>query len=392
MRRREPPRVVGPYYERKRWRIVVIEHGTRKSVFAPTEAEALKLKKQFEKEITGPAMRTVGEVIEAFLAERMRAGDWRPASERSTRARLNLFFGSVRDLDIGMITARRAAALYQAAIETVTRFGRPASVATHRLQLRMAKRLFRWAVKRGLVASNPFVDVDPVGRVNVGKRQLRLDEARTFADTALRMWAEKRDPLALAAACALFMGLRASEILDRRARDLDAGGTLLVIEDGKTKNAARSPKIPAVLRPHLLELARGRGPEDLLIVGFNGQRRRYPTLHKKVQQICRAAGVPVVCTHSLRGCNATFALEAGATSEAVARSLGHGSFEVTKRHYAKADAIGNAQSAALVNVLTRPALAAALADLSAPDLFELLPGEVLAELVPLYVASQRNAA
>lgn len=96
--------------------------------------------------------------------------------------------------------------------------------------------------------------------------------------------------------------------------------------------------------------------------------------------------MPVVCTHALRGCNASFAIEAGATSEAVARSLGHGSFEVTKRHYAKADAIGNAQNAALASVLTRPALAETLADVSASELLELLPGDVLAELVPLYLA------
>ena len=391
MRRREPPRVVGPYCERKRWRIVIIEHGTRKSVFAPTEAEALKLKKQFEKEIAGPPVRTVGELIDSFLAERMRAGDWRPISERSTRDSLNSFFGSVRDLDIGQLTARRAAALYRDATETPTRFGRPAAASTHRSQLKLAKRLFRWATKRGLVVSNPFAAVEPIGRINVGKRQLRLDEARSFAETALRMWTEERDPLALAAACALFMGLRASEILERRARDIDAGGALLVIENGKTKNAVRSPKIPAVLRPHLLELARGCGPEELLFPGRNGQRRRHPVLHRKVQQICRAAGVPVVCTHALRGCNATFALEAGATSEVVARSLGHGSFEVTRRHYAKPDAIGNAQSAALVSVLTRPGLAAMLAGVSASELLEVLPGDMLAELVPLYLAAQRKA-
>ena len=94
--------------------------------------------------------------------------------------------------------------------------------------------------------------------MNFGKRQLRLDEARSFADTALRMWTEKRDPLALAAACTLFMGLRASEILERSVRDLDAGGMVLVIEGGKSKNAARSPRVPAVLRPHLLDLARAQ--------------------------------------------------------------------------------------------------------------------------------------
>lgn len=391
MRRREPPRVVGPYCERKRWRIVVIERGTRRSVFAPTEAEALKLKRQFEKEIAGPPLRTVGEAIEAFLTERMAAGDWRPVSERSARFKLFSFFAQVADTDIGQITPRRAAALYKAATDVVTRHGRPASVTTHRAQLRDARRLFRWAVRKGLVASNPFAEVEGIGRKNVGKRQLRLDEARAFANTALRMWTEQRDPLALAAACALFMGLRASEVIHRNVRDLDAGGTLLVIESGKTKNATRSPKVPAVLRPLLLDLARGREPDELLFPGTRGQRRLVPALYKKVHQICRLAGVPIVCTHALRGCNATFAIEAGATCEAVARSLGHGSFEVTKRHYAKADAIGNAQSAALASALNRPAMVSVLADASAQDLFDALSVNVLAELVSLFLAEQRKA-
>lgn len=386
MRRREPPRVVGPYFERGRWRVVVVENGTRKSVFVPTEAEALRLKSQFEKEIVAPPLRTVGEVIEAFIVDRTAAGDWRPISAQATRDKLRAFFAPAAEADIAQITARRAAALYCNATERVTRFGRPTAAASHRLQLRSAKRLFRWAMRKGLIASNPFADVEPVGRVNVGKRQLRLDEARAFTDTALRMWTETRDELALAAACALFMGLRAGEILGRSVRDLDAGGSLLVIESGKTKNAARSPKVPAVLRPYLLDLARGRPAEALLFGGVGGKRRLNPALHRKVGKICVAAGVPVVCTHALRGCNATFALEAGATSEAVARSLGHGSFEITKRHYAKADAIGNAHTAALASMLTQPALATALADVTAAELMDVLPGGVLAELVSLYSA------
>lgn len=389
MRRREPPRVLGPYFERNKWRIVVVEHGTRKSFFVPTEEEARRLKVQFEKEITGPPLRTVGEVIEAFLTERAASGDWRPISALTTRDKLIAFFASVRELDISQITARRAAALYRAATETTTRYGRPAAVATHRAQLRLAKHFFRWAMKRGMVASNPFAEVEPIGRMNVGKRQLRLDEARAFADTALRMWTEKRDVLALAAVCALFMGLRVSEILGRTVRDLDAGGAVLVIEEGKTKNATRSPTVPVVLRPHLLELARGRRPEELLFAGEGGKRRRNPVLHRKVGRICVAAGVPVVCTHALRGCNASFALEAGSTSEAVARSLGHGSFAVTKRHYARADAIGNAQSEALAGVLTRPPLTSTLSAVTAAELATVLPGHVLAELAALYTSSRR---
>lgn len=391
MRRREPPRVVGPYYERRQWRIVVIENGTRKSMFVASREEALRLKSQFEKEITGPPLRTVGEVIAAFIADRSAAGDWRPVSAQGARDKLVAFFAPSVEADISQITSRRAAAMYLDATQRLTRFGRPAAAATHRLELRAAKRLFRWAMRKGLVASNPFAEVEPIGRINVGKKQLRLDEAKAFAETALRLWTERRDALALAAACALFMGLRAGEILGRCVRDLDASGTLLVIESGKTKNSARSPKVPAVLRPHLLDLARGRGSEEFLFAGEGGKRRRYPSLHRKVGLICVAAGVPVVCTHALRGCNATFALEAGPTSEAVARSLGHGSFAVTKKHYAKADTIGNAHSAALASMLTRPALATALAAVTAPELFDVLPGDVLAEFVALYLASQRNA-
>lgn len=236
-------------------------------MFLATKEEALRLKSQFEKEIAGPPLRTIGEVIEAFIADRTASGDWRPITAQATRDKLVAFFAPAIEADIAQITARRAAALYRGAAERVTRFGRPASASTHRLELRTAKRLFRWAMRKGLVASNPFVDVDPVGRVNVGKKQLRLDEARAFADTALRMWSEKRDELALAAACALFMGMRASEILGRSVRDLDAGGAVLVIESGKTKNAARSPKVPAALRPHLLDLAGGAAQRRFYLVG-----------------------------------------------------------------------------------------------------------------------------
>jgi hypothetical protein len=40
MRRREPPRVVGPYQERTRWRIVVVDNGQRKSFFCASREEA----------------------------------------------------------------------------------------------------------------------------------------------------------------------------------------------------------------------------------------------------------------------------------------------------------------------------------------------------------------
>ena len=62
MRRKSPPRVVGPYKERDRWRIVVVENGKRKSFFFPNQEEALKLRAEFAKEVIPPPSRKLAEV------------------------------------------------------------------------------------------------------------------------------------------------------------------------------------------------------------------------------------------------------------------------------------------------------------------------------------------
>ena len=44
--------------------------------------------------------------------------------------------------------------------------------------------------------------------------------------------------------------------------------------------------------------------------------------------------MPKVCPHSLRGLHFTIAMERGATSGVLAAALGHGSFQITAKHYA----------------------------------------------------------
>lgn len=383
MRKKEPPRVVGPYRERRGWRVVVVDDDGRKAVCAATREEALRLKEQFARELITWPTRTIRQQITTHIAERQASGVSLPSTVTAASQRLFSFFAEVLALGTAQLTPRQAEALYVAATQRVTRHGRTVSVATHRAELGAAKRFCAWAQRRGFVAANPFDLVEPRGRVNAGKKQLRIDEARAFTDTGLRLWRQNGDVLALAAVSVLLMGLRASELLNRTVRDLDDRGALLVIEAGKNKNARRSPKVPQALRPHLLALAQGRQAEAWLFQGSKGQQLCRTTLRSKVGQICRLAGVPVVCTHALRGCYASFAVGAGVTSEQVARSLGHASFEVTRRHYATADAIGDAHSAALAQLLTRPSLEAVLAEVSAEELLRSLPPTTLSELVAL---------
>ena len=112
MRRREPPRVLGPYFERKKWRIVVVENGVRKSIFAALEAEALRLKRQYEREITASAVRTVRDAMEEFLRQRVDSGKVLPQTAHYYRERLTRLLSETLDVDLAALTPRRAAALY----------------------------------------------------------------------------------------------------------------------------------------------------------------------------------------------------------------------------------------------------------------------------------------
>lgn len=63
MRRKNPARVLGPYQERDKWRLIVAENGGRRSVFFPTRAEALKFKRGTEREISPPTSRRIADVL-----------------------------------------------------------------------------------------------------------------------------------------------------------------------------------------------------------------------------------------------------------------------------------------------------------------------------------------
>ena len=113
--------------------------------------------------------------------------------------------------------------------------------------------------------------------------------------------------------------------------------------------------VPDVLRPYLLELAKGKTPsEPLFGCGTTGKQRLRSTMWAFVQRMCDRAGVPRVCTHSLRGLFATLAVQSGAVTHAVAASLGHGSFAMTQRHYAQPSAVANAATARVSGILGVP--------------------------------------
>lgn len=289
----------------------------------------------------------VADVLVIWAEERNRVGQCKPKSTLHLLGRVRCILGTSITVDIRSITPDRAAKLYEQTIQQPTaKTGAPPSAATHRHDLWAARYFFDWAKVYGYVSSNPFAGVRAVGKVRTGKPQLRLSEARRFIQTAILIFDETGRSLPIAALLALSMGLRTGEVLDRTVRDLDDDGRFLWIDEGKTENARRHLEVPEPLRPYLLRLAQGQPPEaPLFRSDKTGGFCRRTSLHRTVQRLCDRAGVPRVCTHSLRGLWATLAVSSGAASHAVAATLGHHSFEVTQRHYAQPSAVANAQTA-----------------------------------------------
>jgi len=379
------PRVYDPYKARNGYRMVVVEGNAHKSIVVPSITAGEKMRADLEHALLQRGDRSVSDTIaeyQDFLSRVQGA-----TTARHTTRAIERFLGAKTSL--GSVTPARAAALYEAeTCRVIDGKSRQVAAASHRTVLSQCKRFYAWAVELGYAPQNPFAAVKPVGKPKVGKSQLRIDEARRFVSLAIEK-AQQGDRAATCALMALMLGTRASEVLCRIVRDLNDAGRVLWITRGKTDNARRRLEVPEVLRPPLLRLASGKGPEELLF-GPSPIRDGKPLtdawLWGHVQKLCNEAGVPRVSTHSLRGLHSTLALETGATSSAVAAAFGHCSFQITAKHYAAPGTVERVRSKAVEQTLANAVTDAPDADLSRTDPADLLralnclPAHLRAEL------------
>jgi integrase len=303
-----------------------------------TEAEAQQEAHRLRRE----AARQIGVSVDAALIAYVRylvAKGNRPRSVASTSERLRSVFAGHehRPIAFGREDAERIWEDYR---KRPTRMKKAPAIDTQRNVLHETRTFMRWCRKQGWAkTAEPFGQIEIIGQRSRGKDQLdRLDDARRWLATALRLGADG-DAGAVAAATALLMGMRASEVTDRLVRDLDDDGRVLVIPHAKTRAGVRRLRIPEVLQPLLAALASDKEPNDAL---FGPSAHRW-WLRLAVRRICGIARTPVVSPHGLRGTHATLAVQAGVTGDAVAAALGHESFTVTTAHYAKPESVSGAR-------------------------------------------------
>lgn len=351
-RRPRGERVYGPYPHRGRWRVILTRpaggRGGGSSAreetpyYFGTEAEARRFAERARAELDtpAPAALTVEDALERYERFLRDGKGNKPGSIARTMWSLRRFFGAELGEPLAMLTERRCKALYEALTAEL-------AVDSHRNALAETKTWARWAVAERLLARSPLEHVQGMGRRSKGKPQLRFREARLWRDRALAL-AEAGDDGAVAAMLCLILGLRASEVTHLRARDVDEleeRADLLWVEDSKTPAGRRRVEVPELLRPHLVRLVEGKGPTAWLFAtrrkdGSQQQHwRDWP--REQVQRICRLAGVPEVCAHSMRGLHATIAMERGTTGAIVAAALGHEDERTTKTAYAESEAIAD---------------------------------------------------
>lgn len=330
-------RYLGPYAFGTRFRCQLV-NGHRRSWLSPepTGERAVRVAERMIDELTAQQPVTVGTAIDRYQQHLIDKGN-KPASYKITPLRLRRFFGPVLGAPLYTLTERRCQELYDKLREQKSeRTEKPLAVDTHRAYLADARSFGRWAVKVKLFRQSPVAEIEGMGRRRRGKPQLRHDEAHVWLNHGEEL-AQQGETGAVAAMMTLLMGLRCSEIVGRVVRDLDQGGKVLWIPDSKTEAGKRKVKVPAMLQPHLLALCQAKLPLASL---FGEHDRDWP--RHWVKRLCKLARVPVVCAHSMRGLHATLAIEAGASPDVVARSLGHESASMTLSAYA---APGSAESA-----------------------------------------------
>ena len=378
--------VWGPYRDSPtKYRLKLSEGSGERSICFKTLEEAQATKQKILADLESKHRRTIGNLIDDYNHDLLTRRSVKPQTAQDVCAELARILPL--HLSVSALTPEKAERLYADYVSRPNeRTGQPRASATHQHALILAKSLFKWAVKRGHVQRNPFDGVTPMGRKSAGKPQLRIDEAHRFESTALDL-AKAGDAAALGVLLMLNLGLRQGEVGARVARDVDDSGRILCVPSGKTKNASRRLRVPAHLQAMLVSLAQSKTPESFLFHdGDCAPGRQF--FWAKVRAVCKLASVPRICPHSLRGLHATLALEAGATSDMVARALGHGSFEMTARHYATAESVTNARTARVTQALGNPTSPTATPNpAQLANLLNSLPAEQLAAIMSLVKAS-----
>ncbi len=309
--------------------------GRRKTEKAgTTRAQAEKLLKKRLGEVTsgtyvdpkrtaephGPSFR---EFAKRFLKEH--PGRRRSNHYPQTLKRVVDYFGDcpIRDISRGDMDRFRRHLLTSISPAT----GKLLSPTTVVKVLRTLGRVFRMAVRWGVVEVNPTIDLETPALPKPKTRYLTREEFDILENTA-PPWLQPMLRTAVAT------GLRLKEIVGLRRENVDRGaGVIHVSEDSKTGTRA----IP--LTDTVREILDGQVRQlrcPFIFVDSTGKDYTSPATRNRISRATLAAmkqaGIEGASFHSLRHTAAAWMVQAGAGLYEVQRILGHSTPVMTQRY------------------------------------------------------------
>ncbi len=196
------------------------------------------------------------------------------------------------------------------------------------------------AVKSGRLAKNPARGVENLPRK---QRKPRVYLTHAEVDALAREAGDRQTLVLLLAYC----GLRWGEAIGLRVRHLDLLRKRLHVVDNAVQvnmemhvgtpksHTTRWVPIPGFLVDELARVCEGKGRDDLVFPGRDGEyQRRSVSFTGWFTKAVQRSGVPRITPHDLRHTAASLAVSAGVNVKALQRMLGHASAAMTLDTYA----------------------------------------------------------
>ncbi len=261
---------------------------------------------------------TLGTLALAYVDERKRRRELRPGSITTTRHALSTFVKSVG-------WDQQVKRLRPAHVEKWMERGSH-SPATLRNQLSIVRSFCRWLVKKGLLKSDPTIDIATPRQPRYLPRGLQLPKvAAAFASAP-----DTRAALILS--LMVQEGLRCCEVAELQHGDVDLAERLILIrgKGGHERALPVTVETWKAMNAYLAEHPAQAGP---LVRSFSRPGRGIGARHISVlvSEWLHTADVPATA-HALRHTAATDMLRAGAHVRDVQHALGHQSLATTQKY------------------------------------------------------------
>ncbi len=325
-----------------RYRVHFVRGGRRVAVAVGSSEEAEALAGKVKAATAHLSTPTVEAALELYFADMLRRGRWREGAKAvaSKKWGLRTIFAPIGDATIGAVTSAQMDRCFRA-WDTPSR---SAQGTRHYARVR-AKAFLAWCIASKLAKASPMDETHavPAPRTQLGR--LRLDDARRLR-AVVDPAAASGDPSAVFVLAALLLGARTSELTSMTRLSLDDGGRVASFVDAKDPRKVHVVRLPKVLVEPMAILAEQAGDGPLMRPTGRSPRAWGASA---VRRWAGAAGLSMageMDARWLRRTKDTLAVEAGVSSEVVARETGH-TLHVARQHYIQHGAETTGRAAAM---------------------------------------------